>query len=178
MRGADAVIQNRLIVGRGMRAALFDELDRLEEEMGGALAPYGVELGEEASVGPKLDAVLGERGAEEVAAELFGAGAIVRWHPDVGVEVAAVEGGRGGTAKGGRAQIRLAAEAAGGGAGAGGPGATRPWTEAPARPARTGEAPVSGSVGVLSSFRLELGTDEQPPDPGADGGEADRTTRC
>ena len=32
-----------------------------------------------------------------------------------------------------------------------GPRATRPWTEAPTRPARTGEASASGSAGAVSS---------------------------
>ena len=38
--------------------------------------------GDDAPVGPELDAVLGERGAEEVAAELFEAGAIGGGDPD------------------------------------------------------------------------------------------------
>jgi hypothetical protein len=35
--------------------------------------------------------VLGERRAEEIAAELFEAGTVVRRGPDVGVEIEAVE---------------------------------------------------------------------------------------
>ena len=35
--------------------------------MGGAIAPHRLEFDEDASVGTELDAVLGERGAEEVA---------------------------------------------------------------------------------------------------------------
>jgi hypothetical protein len=151
----------RVTVGPGEREAsrgtgdegreLLHELDRLEEEMGSAITPHGLEFDEDASVGTELDAVLGERGAEEVAAELFEAGAIIRGHPDVGVEVEAVELGLAGTARGGMAQVRLVAEAVDAGASARGPRATRPWTEAPARPARTGEASVNGSAGALSS---------------------------
>ena len=66
---------------------LLQQLDRLEEQMGGAIAPQRLECDEDAAVGPELDAVLGERGAEEVAAEPFEAGAIVggrprRWRGD------------------------------------------------------------------------------------------------
>jgi hypothetical protein len=43
-------------------------------------------------------------------------------HPDIGVEVEAVELGLAGTARGGMAQIRLVAEAADAGAGAGAEG--------------------------------------------------------
>jgi hypothetical protein len=48
------------------------ELDRVEEQMRGAIAPHRLEFDEEASVGAEADAVLGERGAEEIAAELLG----------------------------------------------------------------------------------------------------------
>jgi len=48
-------------------------------------------LDEDAPVGAEADAVLGERGAEKVAAELLEAGAIVRRHPDVGAEVRLVK---------------------------------------------------------------------------------------
>jgi hypothetical protein len=122
-----------------MMAASF-AMNSLGSKMGGAIAPHRLEFDEDASVGTELDAVLGERRAEEVAAELFEAGAIVRGHPDVGVEVEAVELGLAGASRGGMAQIRLVAEAADAGAGAGAR-ATRPWTEAPTRPARTGEPP-------------------------------------
>jgi hypothetical protein len=123
MWGEDAVIQNQVDRGAGDDGReLCHELARLEEEMGGAIAPHRLEFDEDASVGTELDAVLGERGAEEVAAELFEAGAIVRGHPDVGVEVEAVELGLAGTARGGMAQIRLVAEAADAGAGAGAEG--------------------------------------------------------
>jgi hypothetical protein len=45
--------------------------------MGGSIAPRCLELDEDAAVGTELDAVLRERGAEEVAAEPFKVGAIV-----------------------------------------------------------------------------------------------------
>ena len=62
-------------VGRD-RSGLLRQFDGLEEEMRSAIAPDRRELDEDALVGPELDAVLGERGAEAVAAELFEAGAI------------------------------------------------------------------------------------------------------
>jgi hypothetical protein len=54
-------------------------------------APHRLELDEGASIGAAAEAVLGERGAEEIAAELLDAGAIVGEDPDVGVEIEAVE---------------------------------------------------------------------------------------
>lgn len=71
---------------------------------------------------------MGERGAEERAAELFEAGAIVRGHQDVGVEIEAVQLGLAGAARGDVTEVRLVAEAADAGAAAG-PRATRPCTD-------------------------------------------------
>jgi hypothetical protein len=56
-----------------------------------AIAPDGLELDENAPVGAEADAILGERGAEQIATELLQASAIVGGDPDVGVEVEAVE---------------------------------------------------------------------------------------
>ena len=49
------------------------------------------EFDEDAPVGAEAEAILSERGAEEIAAELLAAGAIVGGDPDVGVQVEAVE---------------------------------------------------------------------------------------
>jgi len=51
--------------------------DGLEEQMRGAIAPHRLECDEDAPVGPAVDAVLDERGADEIAAELLKAGTIV-----------------------------------------------------------------------------------------------------
>ena len=62
------MIQNHVDRGTGNEGReLLQELDRLEEEMGSAITPHGLEFDEDASVGTELDAVLGEAGAEEVA---------------------------------------------------------------------------------------------------------------
>jgi len=83
MRGKDAVIAHqgdrRARRDRGERLQQFDGL---EKEMRGAIAPDRLQRDEDAPVGPELDAVLGERGAEEVAAELFEASAIGGGDPD------------------------------------------------------------------------------------------------
>jgi len=129
-----------------------------------------LECDEDAPVGPAVDAVLGERGAEEVAAELLKAGTIVGGDPDVGVEVEAVELGLARSARGGVSQVRLVAETATRPP-ARGPRATRPWTEAPTRPARMGEASASGSARGRVVGGLELAAGEQPPHACADGGE-------
>jgi hypothetical protein len=87
--------------------------------MRGAIAPHRLECDEDAPVGPAVDAVLGERGAEAVAAEPLKAGTIVGGDPDVGVEVEAVELGLARSARGGVTQVRLVAEAADTAAGTG-----------------------------------------------------------
>ena len=91
---------------------LLQQLDRVEEQMRGAVAPDRFECDEDAAIRTELDAVLGERRAEEIAAELFEAGAIIRRDPDVGVEIEAVELGLPRTARSGVTEIRLVAEAA------------------------------------------------------------------
>ena len=67
--------------------------------------------------------MLGERGAEEGAAELHGAGAMVGGDPAGGVEVDAVELGLARAAGGDVTEVRLVAKAADAAAGAGTEGA-------------------------------------------------------
>jgi hypothetical protein len=86
-----------------------------------AIAPHRLELDEDAPVGAEADAVLGERGAEEIATELLEAGAIVGVDPDVGVEIEAVELGLARAAGGDGTEVRLVAEATDAGAG--------PWSQ-------------------------------------------------
>ncbi len=149
---------------------LLHELDRLEEQLRGAIAPHRLEFDEDAAVGAEADAVLGERGAEEIATELFEAGAIVGGDPDVGVEVEALELGLAGAAGGDVTEVRLVAEAAdtGAGAGAEGDAALDGGADDPGQDWR-GLAEGVGRRAVV--FRLELATGEQPPDTAADGGE-------
>jgi hypothetical protein len=106
---------------------LVQELDRLEAQLRGAIAPDGLQRDEDAAVGPELDAVLGERGAEEVAAERLEAGTIVRGDPDAGVEIEAIELGLTRAAGGDVTEGRPVAEAADAGtsAGAGSTSSTR-----------------------------------------------------
>jgi hypothetical protein len=117
------VIQEHVHRGAGNDGRkLLQEFDRLEEEVRRSIAPRRLECDEDAPVGAEAEAVLGERGAEEVAAELLEAGAIVRRHPDVGVEVEAVELSLTRAAGGDVTEVRLGAEAADAGAGAGAEG--------------------------------------------------------
>ena len=60
-----------------MAGELLQELNRVKQQMGRSIAPDRLEFDEDASVGSEAHAVLGKRGAEEIAAELFEAGAIV-----------------------------------------------------------------------------------------------------
>jgi hypothetical protein len=123
MRGEHAVIHDEVDRGAGDEGReLFQELDRLEERMRGAIAPHRLELDEDASIGAEAEAVLGERGAEEVAGELLEAGTIVRGDPDVGVEIEAIEAGLARAAGGDVAEGRPVAEAVDAGAGAGAEG--------------------------------------------------------
>jgi hypothetical protein len=138
--------------------------------MRGAIAPHRLECDEDAPVGPAVDAVLGERGAEEGAAELLKAGTIVGGDPDVGVEVEAVELGLARSARGGVTQVRLVAEAADAAAGAGAEGDA-------ALDGGAGEAGQDGrgfgervSRGRVVG-KLALAAGEQPPHACADGGE-------
>src|SRR5262245_7333467 len=74
--------------------------DGREEQMRGAIAPHRLEVDEDASVRAELEAVLGERGAEQVAAELFKAGAIVGSAPAMGGEIEAIARGLARAARG------------------------------------------------------------------------------
>ena len=123
MRGQDAVVEEQ-IHGRARDDGreLLQELDRVKQQMGRSIAPDRLEFDEDASVGSEAHAVLGKRGAEEIAAELFEAGAIVGGDPDVGVEVEALELGLAGPAGGDVTKVRLVAEAADACAGAGAEG--------------------------------------------------------
>ena len=119
MRGEDAVRHEPVDREPGSdRRELLHELDGFKHQMGRPIAPHQLEFDEDASVSPEAHAVLGERGAEEIAAELFAAGAIIGGHPDVGVEVEAIELGLAGAAGRGVPEVRLVAEAADAGAGA------------------------------------------------------------
>jgi hypothetical protein len=130
MRGEEAVIQEQ--VYRGVRddgRELLQEFDGLEEQVRRSIVPQGLKLDEDASIGAKAEAVLGERGTEEVAAKLPEAGAIVVGDPDVGGEVEAVELGLTRAAGDDVTGVQLVADAPDASTGAG-PGATQPWTEA------------------------------------------------
>ena len=85
--------------------------------MRGAIAPHRLELDEDASVRAELEAVLGGRGAEQMAAELCKAGAIVGSDPDIGVEIEAIELGLARAARGGGTEVGLGAEPADAGPG-------------------------------------------------------------
>jgi hypothetical protein len=91
-RGEDAVIQEHVHRGPGNEGRqLLQAFDGLEEEVRRAITPDRLEFDENAPVGAEADAILGERGAEQIATELLQASAIVGGDPDVGVEVEAVE---------------------------------------------------------------------------------------
>jgi hypothetical protein len=146
-RGEEAVIHKQVDRGPGNDGGeLLQEFDGLEEEVGRSIAPHRLEFDEDAPVGAEADAVLGKRGAEEIATELLAPGGRDRWGgPDVGVEVEAVELGRARAAGGDVTEVRLVAQAADTSASAGAEGDAALEDEGPPRPgARTGrpEAPL------------------------------------
>jgi hypothetical protein len=76
MWGEDVVIQKQVHRGPADDSReLLQEFDGLEEEVRRSIVPHRLELDEDAAVGAEADAMLGERGAEEVATELVEAGA-------------------------------------------------------------------------------------------------------
>jgi hypothetical protein len=108
MQGEDAEVDEQVHGWAGdVGRELLHELDRLEEQLRSAIAPDRLEIDEDAAVGAQADAVLGERRAEEIAAELFEAGAIVGGDPDVGVEVEALELGLARAAGGDVTEVRV-----------------------------------------------------------------------
>ena len=103
---------------------LLQELDGLEEAVRGAIAPDSLEFNGDAAIGAEADAILGERGPEEVTTEMFETSAIVRGHPDVGVEIEAVELRLTRAAGGDEPEVWFVAEAADAGARPGAEGDT------------------------------------------------------
>src|SRR5262245_42396963 len=84
--------------------------------MRGAIAPHRLEE-DDASVRAELEAVLGERGAEQIAAERFTAGAIVGSDPAMGGEIEAIARGLARAARGGVTAVGLGPEPADAGPG-------------------------------------------------------------
>jgi len=69
---------------RNQGGELFQELHGLEEQVAGAVGPGGLEGEPDAAVAGEPEAVLGHRGPEEVAAELFEPGPVRGRYPDAG----------------------------------------------------------------------------------------------
>ena len=112
MRGQHAVIDQQIDrrAGRDGRE-LLQQLHGVEQQVGGAVPPGGLELEEDAAVGAQAQPVLGQRRAQQIAAQVFEAGAIVRGNPDIGVEIEAIELGLARPARGGVAHSGLGPEA-------------------------------------------------------------------
>ena len=136
MRRKHPAVNDQVDLGPGrQRGQLREELEGLEHEVRCPIAPAPLQLDGQPPIRPEAQTVLGERGVEQVSAEMLQPGAIVGGHPHVRVQIKAV-------------QVSLArpAGAAGGSVGspprrptwapACWPRATRPWTRV-----RTGLAP-------------------------------------
>ena len=78
---------------RRQRCEAFQQFDRFEQQVRGAVAPFRFQGQEHAAIGGARQPLLRDRRPEHVARKLFEAVAIVRRDGDVGVEVEALEVG-------------------------------------------------------------------------------------
>jgi len=84
----------------GAHAELFEEFQGFEEEVAGAIVPGALELQQDAAVPGEPEAILGDRRAQEVAAELLEPCPIFGWDGEVRVEIEALQMGLTGTGRG------------------------------------------------------------------------------
>lgn len=90
----DAVVAEGVPAGaRDEGGEAGEEGDWLEDEGPGAVGPGSGERELDPAVGAERDAVIGDRGAEEVAAQALEVGAVVAGDAGVGVKVEAVDAG-------------------------------------------------------------------------------------
>ena len=87
------MISNEVLLrGRNERTELFDELERLKDDVGGAVGPRFLEaIGEPLTVGQPLEPVVGDGAPAHVSADILKPVAITGIHRHVGVEVEAVQ---------------------------------------------------------------------------------------
>ncbi len=169
VRGEDPVVEDEVDAGaRSQGGELFEELQGFEEQVARAVGPLALQLQQDAAVGRELEAVLGDRGSEQIAAELLEAGAVFCRHGQAHVEIEALEVGAAGPGRGDPGDIRLAPELHD-------PG-PRPPTQRDA-PQDRGARDGSQSCRFLSDWirgrqariiRLQAVVVEEPADAGAD----------
>jgi hypothetical protein len=71
-RGEDTVVDEQILVGaRDEGGESADDLERVEEEVAGAVVPRGLEGEANAAVGEACEAVVGDGGAGAVAEHAF-----------------------------------------------------------------------------------------------------------
>ena len=86
----DAVVKHEIDPrARRQSRQLLEELQRLEQEMTRAVRPRGLEREQNAAVAQESEAVLRDRRAQQIPAELLEARAVPGGHGDVGMEVEA-----------------------------------------------------------------------------------------
>jgi hypothetical protein len=94
MRGQDAVVgQQRAARGGDERRQAFEQLQRVQQQRGGAVAPPAAQLVEELAPGSLGQSVEHQRRAQEIAAEVLELVATVRPDGDVGVQAEALKPG-------------------------------------------------------------------------------------
>lgn len=112
MRGEDPVGEYEVNAGaRDQGSELFQELQGLEEEVAGAVGPAALELPQDAAVSREPETVLGDRRAQQGAAELFQPRAIFCRHRQAHIEIEALEIDPPGPGRGDPPGVRLLPEA-------------------------------------------------------------------
>jgi hypothetical protein len=112
MGGKDAVGQHEIDArARSQGGELFEEFQGLEEEVAGAIVPGARELQQDATVPGEPKTILGDRGAQQVAAELLEPRTIFCWDEQVRVEIEALKMGLTGPGRGDPGGIGVAPEA-------------------------------------------------------------------
>ena len=83
MGGKDAVVRHEIAARtRSQGGELFEEFQGLEEEVARAIVPGALELQQDATVPGEPKTILGDRGAQQVAAELLEPRTILKhWAP-------------------------------------------------------------------------------------------------
>lgn len=91
--GKDAVVEEEVDVGAGDEGReLYEQLDGVEEQVGGAVVPRGLEAQAHPALVVALEALGRQRGSKEVAAEALEAPSAAGTHGHGGMEVEAVGG--------------------------------------------------------------------------------------
>jgi hypothetical protein len=163
---------SKLIRGRRQDGELGEQLDRLEEEMRGAVGPGGLQRHGDAAIGGALETVLRDGWAQDVAGEPLQDRAIVGGDDLIGVEIEAVEVRVARPARDDPRSVGIAPDLENARAGAWAEGDTAlhgGGAETGERRRFLGEG-IDGGGRRIVSAEVEAAAGEEPEHAGADGG--------